>query len=74
MILFSIDQNGDYWLHPVLFAEKVLATIESEFATFESGHAAVNPFPIILDTSFGTGTTMPTSAPCWRDAFLLLPG
>lgn len=62
MPLFSIDQNGDYWLHPVLFAERVVAVIEGDFQTFESGSAAINPLPVVQVASnyaaTGTGTTV----------------
>lgn len=64
--LFAIDTNGDYWLNPVLFAERVVATIVSDFQTFESGHAAITPLPVVqtslamMGTSTGVQATAPT--------------
>ena len=35
--IVTVEANGRVWLNPVLFAEKVIATIESDFSTFEKG-------------------------------------
>ncbi len=59
--LFSIDENGDYWLQPVLFAARVLETIESDFGTFEKGSRAINPFPTVVPSTFCTATGCPPS-------------
>ena len=63
--LFSIDQNGEYWLHPVLFAERVVAVIEGDFQTFENGHTAIGSLPVVqvAPSYAGTGTGIVISAP-----------
>jgi hypothetical protein len=50
--LFSIDANGDYWLNPVIFAERVLQIIEADFQTFEVGARTSPAFPQVQTTVF----------------------
>lgn len=33
--VISIEQNGNMWINPVEFAQRVVTTIESDFKTFE---------------------------------------
>jgi len=62
--LIDIQSNGKVWLNPVQFSERVLATIEADFATFERGNPlpTVNIYGRIPDQSgtpnyyLGTGT------------------
>ena len=66
--IVKIEATGKVWLNPVLFAERVLVTIEADFETFEGGQ----PLPKV--TVYGTepqpnGTSilyMGTSTPSWK--------
>lgn len=40
----EIESNGKVWLNPPLFAQRVLDTIEGDFATFERG----TPLPTVV--------------------------
>lgn len=61
----QIDANKKVWLNPVLFAEKVIATIEADFETFESGDSlpTVNIYGRVPEQigvpSYYLGTGMP---------------
>jgi hypothetical protein len=39
--IVDIQPSGKIWLNPVLFSQRVLSTIESDFATFEGGAPAL---------------------------------
>lgn len=61
--LFEVDEGGVFWLHPVLFAQRVVAAIEADFSTFDSGVAALSPLPHVEVTSFGLGTGASSAFP-----------
>lgn len=66
--IVKTETNGKVWLNPILFAQRVLDTIEADFETFEGGQ----PLPKV--TVYGTrpqsdGTSilyMGTSTPPWK--------
>lgn len=63
--IVEIQQDGKVWLNPVLFARRVLATIENDFEVFEKGH----PIPTVTayalsPSAYGPSTVyMGTAAP-----------
>ncbi len=54
--IFSIGSNGDYWLHPRPFSERVVAVILSNFGVFEAGTPSLSRFPSVVQTEFCTAT------------------
>ena len=46
--IVTVEADGKVWLNPVLFAERVISTIDSDFATFEKGPS----LPVV--TAYGT--------------------
>ncbi len=56
----EIDKSGNFCVHPAGFAERVVATIEGDFETFEGRHSTSHP----LSTVFNIGPTIcGTAAP-----------
>jgi len=54
--------NGDFFIHPVNFAKKVINVIENDFSTFEGQHSPDHPLPTVQQegpTILGTGTQNP---------------
>jgi len=54
--------NGDFFVHPVNFAKKVINVIENDFPTFEGPHSADHRLPTVQPvgpTILGTGTQNP---------------
>lgn len=66
--IVTIEENGKVWLNPILFAQRVLVTIEADFETFEGGQ----PLPKVA--VYGTEPRpdgpsilyMGTSTPPWK--------
>lgn len=54
--ILKIDNSGDFWVHPVKFAKKVIEVIENDFTTFEGQHSANHPLPRIHPITLGTST------------------
>jgi hypothetical protein len=63
-----IDQNGNFGVHPVLFAKQVLEQIGSDFSTFEGASSAapplptVGPYQIMPNTQMIIGTAAPVAS------------
>jgi hypothetical protein len=61
----SIDQNGNFCVHPVLFAKRVLEQIANDFSTFEGTSTAApplctaGPYQIAPDAPIIYGTSAP---------------
>ncbi|UCC99993.1 MAG: hypothetical protein JSW66_08940 [Phycisphaerales bacterium] len=54
--------NGDFFMHPVNFAEKVIDVIENDFPTFEGPNSPGHPLPTVRQvapTILGTGAHNP---------------
>lgn len=43
--VISIEPNGNMWIHPVEFAQRVVTTIESDFKTFEGASTSPSRLP-----------------------------
>lgn len=54
--ILSIGKSGDFWVHPVKFAKKVIEIIENDFTTFEGPHSTSHPLPRIHPITLGTST------------------
>ena len=52
----TVDQNGDFWVHPAKLAKIVVDTIEADFTTFEGGSSISHPFPVVHAISDGTSS------------------
>ena len=58
----SIESDGSFLIHPVLFTKQVVAIIENDFGTFEKGSAVstklpkVKPHPTAKNAGQGTQT------------------
>lgn len=55
--ILSIDNNGNFWVHPAKFAQRVVQAIEDDFATFEGGHSANHPLPKVYQFNLFAGTS-----------------
>jgi hypothetical protein len=52
-----VDDDGNFCVHPVKFAKRVIQVIEKDFTTFEAKHSGSHPFPqvsFILPSIYGT--------------------
>ena len=41
----SIESDGSFWIHPVLFSQHVVQTIETDFSVFEGATTSQSPLP-----------------------------
>lgn len=55
--ILSIDNNSNFWVHPAKFAQRVVQTVEDDFATFEAGHSANHPLPKVHRDLLMAGTS-----------------
>jgi hypothetical protein len=46
-----------FWVHPRLFAEKILGTIEGDFSTFEGQNSPAHPLPVVTQLTPTNGTS-----------------
>ena len=54
----SIDQNGNFCVHPVLFAKQVLGQIVNDFATFEGASTPAPALSIVGSRQIAPNTTI----------------
>jgi hypothetical protein len=54
--LITIESNGSIWINPVEFAQRVVATIEADFTTFEGTTPVSTRLPTVKPQSAATGT------------------
>lgn len=43
--IVSIESDGSFWIHPVLFSQQVVQTIETDFSVFEGATTSQSPLP-----------------------------
>jgi hypothetical protein len=57
--LITFESDGSIWINPVEFAQRVIATIESDFTTFEAASPASTRLPTVKPqpTATSTGVT-----------------
>jgi len=55
----SIDNNGNFWVHPSEFAKRIIDTIEKDFSTFEGQNSPNYPLPSVhrFPKILGTGVS-----------------
>ncbi len=54
--LITIEVDGSMWLNPVEFSQRVVATIEADFATFEGASPASTRLPLVKPQAVATGS------------------
>ena len=54
--LITIEADGSMWINPVEFAQRVVATIEADFATFEGAAPVSTRLPTVKPQPMATGT------------------
>jgi len=47
--MVSIESDGSFWIHPVLFSQHVVQTIETGFSVFEGTTATQSPLPKVKE-------------------------
>ena len=57
--ILTLDPSGNFWVHPVKFARKVIKVIEADFATFEGTHSTNHPLPLVDPLRSGTSSASP---------------
>jgi hypothetical protein len=53
--IISIESDGSFWIHPVLFAQHVVQTIEADFSVFEGTVVSQSPLPKIKTVTTPAG-------------------
>jgi hypothetical protein len=53
--MVSIESDGSFWIHPVLFSKHVVQTIEIDFAVFEGTTASQSPLPKVKEIPIPRG-------------------
>jgi len=53
--IVSIESDGSFWIHPVLFSQHVVQTIETNFSVFEGTAASQSPLPKVKAVPANTG-------------------
>ncbi len=56
--IISIEPDGSFWIHPVIFAERVIEAINADFTTFQGHSSTTSALPIVEevhDPNFGSG-------------------
>ncbi len=46
--VISIDAQGEFWVNPVLFTQRILTAIEGNFGAFEGKSSAGQPLPTVV--------------------------
>ncbi len=54
--LLTVDDSGDFWIHPVKFSKKIIDVIEKDFDTFEGQHSPSHPLPKVHIRTLGTSS------------------
>ncbi len=53
--IVSIESDGSFWIHPVLFSQHVVRTIETNFSVFEGAAISQSPLPTVKPTPTVSG-------------------
>jgi hypothetical protein len=53
--IVSIESDGSFWIHPVLFSQHVVQTIEADFSVFEGTAASQSPLPRVKAVQIPSG-------------------
>jgi len=46
--IISVDADGEFWVNPVSFTQRVLQVIETDFADFEGKQSGSDPLPTVV--------------------------